>query len=224
MGVLKKFLALMLMALMISGCGSDKSEESKPAPKTETTATQPKETPPPAPKSNVKLYGNDLEISQDEFIALYNASLDKLASNDGKNFDDRKITFDNPKNVEKSKKGTAIHFYSGKYCTVSLHKNTSSAGAICGVSLTTKAGRKATELLPEITATIFTVTQGQGDYSNIADVVGTFMNSGNLGASAVDGLLIKYNPDVGLMIFAEDATIDDGLGNRVVDNIKKDIR
>ena len=92
---IKKFLVGICAAgLLMTGCGSDKSKTEPPsAPKQE--AIQQIESPLPAPKSTAKLYGDDLAITQDQFVANFNATLDQLASQDGKNYNYRKITFDN---------------------------------------------------------------------------------------------------------------------------------
>ena len=223
MSVLKRFLALICAAgLLISGCGSDKSKSEPPPPAPKQEATQQVESPPPVPKSTVKLYGDDLAITQDQFVNAYNSALDQLASQDGKNYNDRKITFDNPKNVEQTKKG-GVNFYSGKYCSVSVHRNSPSASNICGVSLMTMAGVKVADMLPEITSATFAATLAPGDYSEVAAVVGNLLKVGRTNAVTVDGLIIYYDSN-GLMIFAEDATIDDGFGKRIVDNLKSRAR
>lgn len=227
----KKVLAIICAAgLLLGVCGSDKSDEkTKPVkPPVETTtpapepvAPAPSETaPPPVSNSKAKIYYDDLGITQDQFVSMYNAALTQLANDAGENYNNRKINFDNPKNVVKSKNGTTTHFYSGKYCSVGVHKNNSSSANICGVDVTINAGYKPSECLPELAAATFATTQSGQDFENVYKFVASAVKSGQNFATSIDGLIIYFDSHSGLMLFVEDATLGDGLGNRIVDNLR----
>lgn len=205
MNGLKKFLKMFCMTailICVIGCGSDKSNKDK--------------TEPP-PVTIQKSFGTDLGITADQFVAKYNGALDHLANKYGDNYDNRKITFDNPKNVEQTKNVT-IHFYPGKYCTVSVHKNSPSSANICGADLSVYAGYNFSDILTEVGATLIAVAKERGDYSKVVETVQRLLKSGGTNTTSVDGLLIHYDPKSGLMIFAEDATLN------VVANLKQRVR
>ena len=219
----KKFLLILFMAailICVAGCGSDKDDKSDvDIPNQQRTTTPTVESPPPVSKPSVKLYHSDLAITADQFVALYNAALEEFANQNGTNFNERKLTFDNPKNVERTKSG-GINFYSGKYCTVSVFKNNPSAPNICGVSFIAKAGRNTLDCLPEITAGIFAATQSGQDFSDVINFVDAPVRARKPFATEIDGLLIYYNAEKMLAIIVDDSTADDGFGNRIADNFK----
>ena len=228
--MVKKFFAVFfLAAILICGCGSDKSDEktkpSKPPVETATPAPEPVAPAPPEPAPpesppNVKLSHGDLGITQEQFIATFNNAIEQLAIKYGENYNDRKITFDNPKNVVKSKNGTTTHFYSGKYCSIGIHKNNSSAANICGVDVTINAGYKPSDCMMEIAVATFAAAQGGRDFSNANDFISSVTKSDQESATSVDGLIVYYSPHNGLILFDEDATLRDGTGNRIVDNLR----
>ena len=100
--MLKKILSgliVLSIAVFFTGCSdnSPKPQNSKPV-KTEKTQTV-----------AVKLYGEDLKITQDEFISVYNDVINNLARSGGNNYDNFKITLEDPNNVEQSQ-NNATHF------------------------------------------------------------------------------------------------------------------
>ena len=222
--MVKKVLATICAAILICGCGSDKSDEetkpSKPPVETATPAPELINVAPPESPPNAKVYYDDPGITQEKFIAAFNYAVSRLGKDHGKNYSDSKITFDNPKNVEQSKNGTTTHFYSGKYCSIGIHKNNSSAANICGVDVTINAGYKPSDCVPEIAAATFAATQSGQDFENVYGIVASAVKSGQNFATSIDGLIIYFPSHNGLMIFAEDATLGDGTGNRIVDNLR----
>ena len=210
--MLKKILSgliVLTIAVIFTGCSdnSAKPQTSKPL-KTEKTQTV----------ATVKLYGEDLKITQDEFISVYNDVIKNLARSDGNNYENFKITLDDPQNVDQSQ-SNAIHFYSGERGFISLFKNTADTPKICAAMITAKTNFKLSDMLQEVEALTQAATQKQNDFKNVMDFVKSSLQKQSSNATNIDGLVVSFN-SVGnyLTIIAEDATAGNGF-ERMVDNI-----
>ena len=210
--MLKKILSgliVLTIAVIFTGCSdnSAKPQTSKPL-KTEKTQTV----------ATVKLYGEDLKITQDEFISVYNDVIKNLPQSSGNNYDNFKITTDDPKNVEQSQNG-AIHFYSGERGMISVFRNNADTQTICVAMITAKSNCKLPDMLPEVEALTQAATQKQNNFKNVMEFVKTSLQNQSSNATNIDGLVVSFN-SVGnyLTIIAEDATAGNGF-ERMVDNI-----
>ena len=204
-------LVILCVAVFFTGC-SDNSPKTASTKQIKTEKTQTATAP------TVKLYGEDLKISQDEFISVYNDVLKNLAKDDGANYDNLKITLDDPANISQTTNG-ATHFYSGERGFISLFRNTAENSTICAAMITAKTNYKLPEMLFEVEALIQAVTQKQNNFKNIMDFVKNSLQSKTSNATNIDGLVVSYN-DVGnyLTIIAEDATVGNGF-EKMVDNV-----
>ena len=202
-------LIVLCIAVFFTGCSDDsaKPQTSKPV-KTEKTQTV----------STVKLYGEDLKITQDEFISVYNDVLNNLARSNGNDYGNFRITTDDPQNVEQSQ-ANAIHFYSGERGMISLFKNSGDTPIICAAMITAKTNFKLHEMLPEVEALTQAATQKEHNFNNVMNFIKSSLQNQSSHATNIDGLVVSYN-SVGnyLTIIAEDATTGNGF-ERMVDNI-----
>lgn len=207
--MLKKILSgliVLSVAVIFTGCSdnSAKPQASKPV-KNEKTQTV----------STVKLYGEDLKITQDEFISVYNDVIKNLARNSGNDYSNFRITTDDPQTVEQSQ-ANAIHFYSGERGMISLFKNSGDTPTICAAMVTAKTNFKLHDMLQEVEALTQAATQKEHNFKNVMNFIKSSQSSH---ATNIDGLVVSYN-SVGnyLTIIAEDATTGNGF-ERMVDNI-----
>ena len=81
--------------------------------------------------------------------------------------------------------------------------------------LSVHTGYNFSDILTEVGAALIAVAKEHGDYSKVFESVKRLIKSGVSNTTAVDGLIIHYDPNGGLMIFAEDATL------KVVANLKQ---
>lgn len=211
--MLKKFFNLLMIlcvTVFFAGCSDDspKPPKTKKEKVTETTPIT----------SSARLYGEDLQITQDEFVSVYNNGIDELAKSKGKNYDDLKIITDDPRNIEEPNSGT-IHFYSGKHGFISLFKNSADSSKICAAMITAKANFKLSDMLVEVEALTQAATQKQHNSQNVIDFFKTPLQTQTSNATSIDGLVVSYN-SVGnyLTIITEDSTAGNGF-ERMVDNI-----
>ena len=210
--MLKKFLSGLIVictAVFFTGCSdnSPQPQSSKPVKTEKTQAT-----------TTAKLYTEDLKITQDEFISVYNDVIKNLAQSSGNNYDNFKITTDDPKNVEQSQNG-AIHFYSGERGMISVFRNNADTQTICAAMITAKSNFKLPDMLPEVEALTQAATQKQNNFKNVMEFVKTSLQNQSSNATNIDGLVVSYN-SVGnyLTLIAEDSTAGNGF-ERMVDNI-----
>lgn len=215
---MKKFFAVCCMALIVfgvSGCGSD--------------------VPPAANTKINKLYGADLNLTQEEFVVAYNCALDEIGGKDGKNYDACKLDLNNPKQFRRADT-TQPQFYSGKErCAVILIKNEANPSQLCGATIVPKPGKefKLSDLTAEMSSAIFASTRGllktsKADADNLNKAMVKFIISAlktpdKSKATSIGGLVIYYQT-IGtnfLEIIAEDAPNEiPPDGERMVDSIK----
>lgn len=214
--MLKKLLSglmILFTAGFFSGC-SDNS--SKP----QSTTTKPVKTEKVKTESTnkVKLYGEDLKITQDEFILVYNDVIKQLAQNSGNNYDNLKITTDGEGSVEQSPNG-ATHFYSGERGFISVFRNDKESPVICAAMLTAKTNQKLSDMSVEIEALTQAATQKQSDFQNVMNFLKSAIDSKSSSATNIDGLVVSYN-DIGnyLTLITEDSKAGNGF-ERMVDNV-----
>lgn len=217
---MKKFFAVCCMVLIVfgvSGCGSD--------------------VPPAANTKINKLYGADLNLTQEEFVVAYNCALDEIGGKDGKNYDACKLDLNNPKQFRTDT--TQPRFYSGKErCAVILIKNEVNPSQLCGVVIVPKPGKefKLSDLTAEMSSAIFASTRGllktsKADADNLNKAMVKFIISAlktpdKPKATSVGGLVIYYSPSTPklLEIIAEDAPNETPGGERMADCVKNDAK
>ena len=213
---MKKFFAVCCMALIVFGvfgCGSD--------------------VPPAANTKINKLYGADLNLTQEEFVVAYNCALDEIGGKDGKNYDACKLDLNNPKQFRTDT--TQPRFYSGKErCAVILIKNEANPSQLCGAVIVPKPGKefKLSDLTAEMSSAIFASTRGllktsKADADNLNKAMVKFIISAlktpdKPKATSVGGLVIYYSPSTPnlLEIIAEDAPNETPGGERMADYVK----
>ena len=212
--MLKKFLGgLMLFCIVgfFTGCSSESAKPQVNKPVTTEKNSQ-------ASDSKSKLYSEDLKINQDEFILVYNDRLKTLGFDNGKNYDNLKITLDDPKTVEQTQNG-GTHFYSGERGFISICRNSPDSQTICAAMITPKTNYKLPDMVEEVTALTQAVTQKQNNFKNVMEFVQTSLNSQKSNATNIDGLVISYSETGNfLTIIAENAKVGNGF-ERMVDNV-----
>lgn len=212
--MLKKILSLMLI-LCIFGIFTGCSNESSKPQVTKTAADEKNSS---DSNGGAKLYGEDLKITQDEFIAVYNDRLKSLAKNSGQDYDSLKISLDDPKSIEQTQNG-ATHFYSGERGFISLFRNSPDSPTICAAMITAKTNHKLPNMMEEVEALTQAATQKENNFKNVMDFVRNSLQSQSSNATRIDGLVVSYNETGNyLTIIAEDAKIGNGF-ERIVDNI-----
>lgn len=212
--MLKKFCSGLLIVSVVglfSGCSDDsnKPQVNKPIV-IEDTKT--------AAGTHAKLYSDDLKITQDEFIAVYNDVLKNLSRTEGQNYDNLNITLDEPKSVEQTQNG-ATHFYSGERGIISIFRNDNDADKICAAMLTAKTNYNLPDLVEEITALTQAATQKERNFQNVMNFLQDSLKSKTSAATNIDGLVVSYNSTGNfLTIISEDAKAGNGF-ERIVDNV-----
>ena len=203
-------LAIWCIAVFLGGC----SDNSSVKPQT----TKPVEKIPAATTSSVKLYSADLQITQSEFILIYNDDLKSLALNSGQDYKDFKINPDSENNPEPSPNG-AVHFYVGDGGIISIFRNEKNSDVICAAMITAKTNYKLSDMNVAVEALTQAATQKQQNFQNVINFIQSSLQSENSNATNIDGLVVSYN-SVGnyLTIIAENATVGNGF-ETMVDNI-----
>lgn len=210
--MIKKVLSGLIVictAVFFTGC-SDNSPQPQPSKPVKNEKTQAATT--------VKLYTEDLKITQDEFISVYNDVINNLAKSSGNNYDNFKITTDDPKDVEQSQ-NSAMHFYSGERGMISLFRNNADTQTICAAMITAKSNFKLSDMLPEVEALTQAATQKQNNFKNVMEFIQTSLKNQSSNATNIDGLVVSYN-SIGnyLTLITEDSTAGNGF-ERMVDNV-----
>ena len=212
--MLKKVLSGLMMLCMLGICAGCSDETSKPQVNKPATV----EKTPSASNSASKLYSDDLKITQDEFVAVYNDMLKNLAKNSGQDYEHLKITTDDPKTVEQTQNG-ATHFYSGERGFISLFRNNVGDSTICAAMITAKTNYKLPDMMAEVEALTQAATQKEHNFKNVMDFVKNSLQNQSSNATKIDGLVVSYNETGNyLTIIAEDAKVGNGF-EKVVDNI-----
>ena len=213
--MIKKFLSglsLLLIIGIFAGCSNDATKTqvvTKPT-KVQTTNSD--------SNKKAKLYTEDLKITQDEFVAVYNDMLKNLAKNSGQDYDHLKITTDDPETVEQTQNG-ATHFYSGERGFISIFRNSQGDSTICTAMITAKTNYKLPDMMAEVEALTQAATQKEHNFKNVMDFVRNSLQSQKSNATNIDGLIVSYNETGNyLTIIAEDAKVGNGF-ERMVDNI-----
>lgn len=213
--MLKKLLngiMIFFIAGIFAGC-SDNSSEPQPTKPTKTEKVKTETT-----ASTKRLYGEDLQITQDEFVSVYNDVINQLAQSSGKNYDNLKINLDDTSSIEQSPNG-ATHFYFGERGFISVFRNTKESSTICAAMLTAKANYKLSDMSVEIEALTQATTQKQNDFQNVMNFLKSAIYSQSSSATNIDGLVVSYN-NVGnyLTLITEDSKAGNGF-ERMVDNV-----
>ena len=151
-----------------------------------------------------QLYHKDLEITESQFVSVYNAALDLISQKTGRNCNDLKI---NPQNFHynhESDGTTTGKSFDCKRCQIEFFKNTPDSENICGVFIY-GAGNITKEINEEeIVATAIAVSSHHANFENVLATVQTILKTlrQNFSAKSVDELVVAYAIPVDGMIIA----------------------
>ena len=144
-----------------------------------------------------QLYHKDLEITESQFVSVYNAALDLISQKTGRNCNDLKI---NPKNIYVPNEvinyeGEII--YDCKRCKILPQKNSKQDINIYGVMIVPNYDPYALAnggLQEEVLAMTMATAWSKKNFSNLINAVDIiFKTPKKWYATSVDGLMLYYN-------------------------------